>query len=253
MIDRSKIESPMPEVSAILSPDNLGSNLVVKHNYLVQACYKLNLQEQRLVLASLSKLDSRKSPLHPRNSQTSVRITAKEFAETFPIDPKKSYEELRSATNELFERRITEVNGKKVEKLRWVSKVAYHDGEGWAELTFSPDILPLLTLLQNKFTKYNLQRVAGLRSQYSIRIFEMCAQFAGTGMLRIEIADLIKRLDLPYTRYNDIVRRVIDPAVAELKAKSNLDISWKPIKEGRINKTIEFVFSEAAQAALPLA
>ncbi|BAN36833.1 plasmid replication protein (plasmid) [Sulfuricella denitrificans skB26] len=231
----------------------LTDNIVAKSNALVRASYKLNLQEQRLVLAAISKLDSRRPFSTPKHSQTSVRISAVEFGATFGIDKRKAYEELKEATNELFERRITEVNGKQTTKMRWVSKVQYHDGEGWAELTFSMDVLPLLTLLREKFTTYSLQRVAGLRSTYSIRIFEMLAQFSSTGLLRIDLADLIRQLDLPYVRYADVARRVIKPAVEELQVKSNLEIEWRSIKEGRAVKSIEFRFREAIQGKLDLA
>lgn len=240
------------DVEVLPEETGLLNNLVSKSNSLVRASYKLLLQEQRLVLAAISKLDSRKSHMTPRNNQTKVRITAIEFANTFGIDRRKAYEELREATNELFERKITEIDGKKTTKARWVSKVQYHDGEGWAELTFAEDIMPMLTLLREKFTTYRLQQVAGLRSVYSIRVFELLAQFMNTGLLRISIADLVSQLDLPYTRYVDIVRRVIQPAVDELQAKSSLEIEWRPIKEGRAVKTIEFVFREAAQKSLDL-
>ena len=229
---------------------SLVDNNVSKSNSLVRASYKLNLQEQRLVLAAISKLDSRKSYMHPRNDQTRVRISALEFAETFGIDRRKAYEELKQATNELFERKITEINGKQTTKMRWVSKVVYHDGEGWAELVFSQDVLPLLTLLRAQFTSYKLKQVASLRSTYSIRIFEMLAQFSNTGVLWITLDDMIRQLDLPYSRYADIARRVIKPAVDELTAKSNIEITWKPHKEGRAVKTIEFRFQEAAQQKL---
>lgn len=241
--------------SAVIPADderNLANNIVSKSNVLVRASFKLTLQEQRLVLLAISKLDSRKSHMTPRNSQTQVRITAIEFAETFGIDRKKAYEELRAATDELFERKIVEIDGKKTDKLRWVSRATYHSGEGWADISLSPDILPMLTLLRQKFTTYKLQKVAGLRSTYSIRIFELCAQFTSTGLLRIDLDELIRLLDLPYRRYSDIVRRVITPAIDELRAKSNLDIEWRAIKQGRAVKTIEFTFEESVQGKLPL-
>lgn len=240
------------EIAQVKVDRSLAGNIVGKSNLLVRASFKLSLQEQRLILLAISKLDSRRSHLTPRNSQTCVRITAIEFAETFGIDPKKAYEELQVATDDLFERKIVEIDGKKTDKMRWVSRAKYHSGEGWAEITLFSDLLPMLTLLKNNFTKYKLQRVAGLRSTYSIRIFELCAQFKDTGILRITLDEFITVLDLPYTRYTDIVRRVITPAVEELRAKSNLDIEWRPIKEGRGVKTLEFTFQEAAQTKLPL-
>lgn len=244
----------MDLVTVEQSPENEGllDNLVTKSNVLVRACYRLNLQEQRLVLAGISKLDSRKSRHTHRNNSAKVRIDAIEFAETFGIDKRKAYEELKEATNALYERDIKEINGKRTNRQRWVSRATYHDGEGWAELTFAEDIVPYLTLLREKFTSYRLRRVANLRSVYSIRIFEMLAQFATTGILRISVEDLTKELDLPYVRYVDVVRRVIEPAVVELRAKSNMDIEWRPIKDGRSVKTIEFLFREAVQKKLDL-
>ncbi len=134
------------------------------------------------------------SHMTPRNNQTRVRITALEFAETFGISKKKAYEELKEATDELIERKITEVNGKVTDKMRWVSRATYHSGEGWAEVTLAPEVMPMLTLLREKFTSYRLKRVAGLRSIYSIRLFELCAQFSKTGLLRIDLDEFIREI-----------------------------------------------------------
>ncbi len=244
-------DQPLAPVVAT-DADSLADNIVSKSNSLVRASYRLTLQEQRLILLSISKLDSRRSHISPRNDQARVRITAAEFAETFGIDRKKAYEELKEATDQLFERKIIEIDGKKTDKLRWVQRVTYHDGEGWAEVQLSQDVLPMLTLLREKFTSYRVKRVAGLRSAYSYRLFELLSQFSATGLLRIDLAELITVMQLPYDRYIDIARRVIEPSVKELRAKSNLEIEWRPIKEGRAVKSLEFKFNEAAQGKLDL-
>ena len=228
----------------------LQNNIVAKSNVLIRASYTLSLQEQRLVLAAMSKLDSRRLGITPSSDQSKIRVTAAEFGETYGIDPRKAYEELREATNHLYERSINEIAGKKTTKLRWVDLATYHDGEGWTEVRFTPAVLPLLTLLREKFTSYRLQQVANLRGKYSIRIFEMLAQFSSTGLMRITLEDLVSALQLPYERYADIARRVIEPAVEELTAKSNLDINWRGLKVGKAYKAVEFTFKEQAQKKL---
>lgn len=243
-IEQSLIESAINSLS-------LSENLVSKSNALIRASYKLSLQEQRLILAAISKIDSRKLNYYPgKPSQATVHVSAQEFAETFDISPKKAYEELKESTENLFERKITEIDGKKTTKMRWVSKVTYHDGQGWAELTFSNDIIPHLTFLREKFTSYKLNRVTGLKSGYSVRVFELCVQYQATGMLRITLEDFINDLNLPYTRFSDIKRRVIEPAVIELKAKSNMDITWRTITQRRRVSSLEFKFTEAVQGKL---
>ena len=228
-------------------------HLVVKSNSLIQASYKLSLNEQRLVLLAVSGLNSKRVATRPGFNQVEgVKITAAEFGEAWNLPMNKAYEALRDATNELYERSIVEIKGKRTTKGRWVSRVAYHDGEGWAELSFSPDITPHLTSLGKNFTQYRLGQVANLRSTYSVRLFEWCIQFVDNGWLTITLDDLVQRLGIAYTRYVDIRRYVIEPAVAELQAKSNLDIQWAPVKEGRSVKSIRFTFKEQDQRKLDL-
>lgn len=229
------------------------NNLVVKSNALVQASYKLSLNEQRLILLAVSGLHSQRPGVRPGFNQVDgIRISADEFAEAFNLPSNKAYEALKEATNDLYERSIFEISGKSVSKMRWVSAVKYHDGEGWAVLSFTPHVTPHLTSLSGKFTEYRLGQVANLRSTYAIRIFEWCVQFADNGWLHIELPDLVKRLGVNYIRFVDIRRKIIDPAIAELRAKSNLHIDWKPVKVGRKVTAIRFEFREAEQGKLDL-
>lgn len=228
-------------------------HLVVKSNALIQASYKLSLNEQRLILLAVAGLNSKRPGYRPGFNQVDgIKITAAEFAEAWKLSPKDAYTALRDATNEIYERSIVEVKGKRVTKDRWVSRVAYHDGEGWAELSFSPHIVPHLTSLGRDFTEYRLGQVANLRSTYAVRLFEWCIQFVDNGWLVVSVDDLVQRLGVAYSRYTDIRRKVIDPAVSELQAKSNLDIKWEPVKEGRTVKAIRFTFKEQNQGKLDL-
>ena len=228
-------------------------HLVVKSNSLIQASYKLSLNEQRLILLAVAGLNSKRPSHRPGFNQVDgIRITAEEFREAWNLSSKDAYTALKDATNELYERSIVEIKGKRTTKDRWVSRVAYHDGEGWAELSFSPHIAPHLTSLGNNFTEYRLGQVANLRSTYAVRLFEWCIQFVDNGWLVISLDDLTQRLGVGYKLYNDIRRKVIEPAVKELQAKSNLDIKWEPIKEGRSVKSIRFTFKECVQQKLDI-
>ena len=233
-----------------MSPQN---NLVVKSNPLVTASYRLTLNEQRLVLLGVSMLDSRRPGIRPGfNQYEGIKITAQDYAEAFHLDMRKAYEELREATLQLFERSLVQVEGKKTIKDRWVSRVAYHDGEGWAELSFSHHLLPHLTSLDHDFTKYRLGQVANLRSTYAVRLFEWCVRFRDQGWMVVTLDDIRKRLGIDYVRYADLRRKVIDPAVSELKAKSNLEIDWEPVRKGRAVVAVRFVFKEQEQGKLDL-
>lgn len=228
-------------------------HLIVKSNALNIACYKLTLNEQRLVLLAIAGLNSRRPGTRPGFNQVEgIRITAGEFGEAWKLGPKDAYKALKEATLDLYERSITELNGKRVSKSRWVLRVEYHDGEGWAELSFSPFVVPHLTSIGKEFTEYRLGQISGIRSTYAIRIFEWCVQFSSTGILVVSLDELIKRLELKYKLYNDVRRFVLEPAITELQTKSNLKISWEPIKEGRAVKSVRFTFKEDEQGRLEI-
>ena len=225
---------------------------VSKSNALVDASYHLTLNEQRLILACIAQIDSRKGRL-PRDNV--FMLCADDFAGIFGITVDQAYEALQEASATLYERDIrTLENGKYKTRFRWVYFVQYRDGEGCVKLGFSPNVGPHLIGLRKRFTSYQLQALASVRTAYAIRLFEMLMQFKETGLLRINVDDFKERLRLEgkYPRFSDLKRRVIDPAVLELRERSNLQLEWLPIRKGRSVVTIEFRFCEDPQRRLDL-
>lgn len=214
--------------------------IVTKANALIQASYRLNLNEQRLVLCCVAQLDGRK-PL-PKDNLFTVNVT--DFAEMFSLDPKNAYRDLEDAANSLYERDIRTYDGKARERFRWVSYVKYENGESRVTLRFSYDIAPYLSLLRERFTSYQLEQIAHLRSIYAIRLFEFLMQYKKTGRLVVLLQDFKAWLELEqqYDRFSNLKARVIDPAVQELREKNRLDIQWKAIKKGRSVERLEFTF-----------
>lgn len=216
--------------------------VITKHNDLIEAGYKLTLNEQRLVLFCIAQIDSRK-PLPKDNSFT---IPAQEFAKTFDMDGKNVYREIGEAAKLLAERWIKTYDGKYKKKFRWVYGIQYHDSEGKVTLGFSPWVTPYLSKLHKQFTSYKLKEISGLKHVYSIRLLEFLTQFKATGKFIIDLDTFRERLGLreDYKRFYDLKRRVIEPAVKELKEKSNFLIKWKSIKgsRGKGIKQLEFIF-----------
>lgn len=216
--------------------------VITRHNSLIEGCYKLTLNEQRLLYLCITQLDPRK-PLPKDNSFT---VTAEQFSQIFNIDKANVYKQLEEASKDLAERWLRTNDGKYREQFRWVFGVRYHDDKGKVTLGFSPWVVPYLTSLQKQFTSLKLSQVASLKSIYSIRLLEFLIQFKSTGKFIIELNRFKERLGIEneYKRFYDLKKRVIDVAVKELREKSNLMVDWKSIKSGKIIKQLEFVFSE---------
>jgi plasmid replication initiation protein len=217
-------------------------NLTIKKsNHLIEAGYRLTLEEQRLMLACISKIKK------DEDVPNEITVTASNYAAIFGMQLRHAYAQLKTATNALYERdiKIYDVTNDISNRLRWVYKVKYHDKKGRATLSFSPDIRPYLSQLKGHFTSYQLRSIANLKSVYSIRIYELLMQFKSTGERLLTIKDLRLILEIKndkYLKYSDLRRWVIEPAVRELKEKTELIIEWGAIKSGKKVSSVRFVF-----------
>lgn len=218
--------------------------LVTKSNHLIEAGYRLSLNEQRLVLTAISRLDGRK----PMPRDNDFTITAQEFSSMFGLPIKQAYESLENAASRLYEQDIKTYDGKHKtrERFRWVDGVKYWDGEGKVTLSFSNKIIPYLTLLHTQLTSYDLKQISSLTSSYSIRFYELMIQFKSTKERWIKLDTLKERLELQdqYSRFFDFKKRIIDPAITEVNNSTNLIITWDTVKKGRVITGLKFDIRE---------
>lgn len=232
-------------------------------NALTRAGHGLTLAEKRIVATAVSKLDSRRA-LAP-GEVPKTRITAAEYAETFDVDPATAYQQLQVAAKQLYGRSITfyeaahRRKGKALEptkvQMRWVGRATYQKGEGWVELAWWPELLPHLMGLKKQFTSYKLAQASALRSTYSWKLLELLMRFETEGWAEYSTEDFAAAMDATEKQranFNNIKRRIIEPAVNELVEKDGWIIAWEPKKKGRKVAAIRFTFSRNPQQRLPL-
>ncbi len=217
---------------------------IAKANYLVEASYSLTLQEQRLILACLSKIDAR------NEIPKAIELTASEYSSLMSIDIKNAHRELYKAADKLYDRSIVVADPEKTEEFRWVQKkVKYSKGEGRIKLFWSEDVLVYISQLKRRFTSYRLSDVAQLNTSYAIRLYELLMQFNSTKERHISLPKLREFFQLQdkYPLFRDFNKRVIKPSVKEINNSSNLDVLYSTIKEGRNVIGLHFDFQEKKQ------
>ena len=220
---------------------------VSKSNYLVEASYNLTLQEQRLVLACLSRIDSRGT------ASKEASILASDYADMMRIDIKNAHRELYKAADKLYERSIIVSDPEKTEEFRWIQKKAiYHTGEGRVTFTWSDDVLIYISQLKRRFTTYRLNDVARLSSSYAIRLYELLMQFNATKDRKINLDDFksLFNLENKYPLFRDLNKWVIKPAVKEINSSSNLVVYYSTVKKGRNVVALQFDFQENQQMTM---
>ncbi len=217
--------------------------LVVKDNQLLEASSPLSLDEYRLIVSAIAKVDPRKKLVAKK-----ITITALEYAENWGLDPKTAYLQLKKAAEKLYQQSIVFDRHNINDEFRWIQrKSIYKRGTGQITITFADDILPYLTDLQRNFTWYHLRHVRHLRSTHSVRLYELLMRHfdkdKGIGFRRFaNLEDFRFLMDIAgkYDEYKNLRKRVIDPAVKELCTHTNLEVNYESLKRGRRITGLEF-------------
>lgn len=222
--------------------------VVCKSNALVEAAYRLTVQEQRIVLACIAQV-RRDEPV---TDEVMYSVSAEDIANMAGIPIESTYTKLREAALRLKRREVRFAyqpnGGKNKPRTRitgWVQTIDYVDGEGRIELRFSKDMLPYLTELSREFTKYALADVAKMDSSHAIRLYELLIQWGNAGERVIAVDDLRRWLQLEerYPLMADLRRWVVEPAVIQINEHSPLQVTWEARKTGRKITDLAFTFA----------
>lgn len=224
--------------------------VVYKANQVVEASYRLSLNELRVVLACIGQVQSKEALL----VTDEFELSAKDFAEFFFISNDRAYHALLEVTESLFNRYVVvdnpDVNRPKIKrlKMRWISSIKYLTDDGKVILRFSQDMLPFLSDLKGSFTKYDIEHIGKMTCIYAIRLYELLMQWKTTGKREIELDWLKKQFQIEglYPDMHNFKKRIIEPAVKDINTHSNYQVSWTQRKTGRLVTHLTFIFGEKA-------
>lgn len=215
---------------------------VIQHNNLIEAKYRLTLQEKRLLLWLVSQVDSTDNDF----KEHLLNIT--EFAEMVNIRGDRLYSELQAITRRLMQRIITirPVNENRLIQVAWLGAVDYKFEKGIVALSFHPHLKPFMIELKKNFTTFKLSDVIGLKSVHAIRIFELLKQYEEIGKRTIYLQELREFCGInqsQYQRFNDFKRYILEIAKREINFRTPIFIEYEEIKSSRKVTEINFLIS----------
>ena len=224
--------------------------LVVKDNALINASYNLDLVEQRLILLAI--VEARESG-KGINANDPLTVQAESYINQFGVHRNTAYQALKDACNDLFARqfsyqKINERGNIENYRSRWVSEIGYVDNEAVVKLIFAPAIVPLITRLEEHFTKYELQQVSNLSSAYAVRLYELLIAWRSTGSTPIiELSDFRQRigvLDTEYKRMERFKTSVLELAIKQINEHTDITVKYEQHKRGRSISGFSFTFKQ---------
>ena len=231
--------------------------LVVKSNELIRASYTLSTVEQRIILMSI--ITARDiSDITP---DTLCRIKVTDYAELYEVSPQTAYEALKEAAEVMFNRRVTiqiydDVLKKKVPlAVRWLSGMNYLQQEGIVTVRFSKELIEHITEVYENFTKYKIENIANLSSQYAIRLYELLVSWRTAGKTPVfELQEFRSQLGLEpneYDRIQNFKQRVLDNALEQVNENTDITASYEQHKAGRTITGFSFTIKAKKKKAEP--
>jgi plasmid replication initiation protein len=231
------------------------NGLVVKDNALINASYNLELTEQRLIMLAIINARELGQGI---TADSKLEIHASDYAKLFNVSADASYKALKEAVNNLFNRQFSYTAEYKrtgkvgIVRSRWVSRIFYVDDLALLEITFAPDVVPLITRLEEHFTKYEAKQVAHLTSKYAIRLYELLIAWREVGKTPIfELQQLRKNLGVEgdeYQRMHHFKSRVLETAITQINEHTDIKATYDQHKQGRTITGFSFKFKQKQQA-----
>lgn len=214
--------------------------VVVKANSLIEASYRLSIDEVRILALTIGTMD-------PKSNQKVFDFTVADFVREFPeISMDNAYKQIQSAIKRIYDRSVRTEDKNRVTEFRWVSSRTYFKKEGRFRIAMTDEVMPYLTQLKGQFTQYQLKNIAYFNSIHSIRIYELITQYRSVGSREITIDKLKEWLQVAdnYPRWDNFKNRVLTPAITEINERSDLIVEVEQIKRGRSIHALHFTIKQ---------
>lgn len=215
------------------------SYMVVKRNDMIQkARHNLDLQGQKILLYLISRVK-------PNDTDFIMQeFSIMDFCRVCGIDGDngKNYRDIKKALKKIRDRSIwvTDENGNEF-TFAWINDVEIVRRSGTIKVELSKRLKPYLIELQENFTRYELLYTLAMRSQYSIRLYELLKSYQYKKTVTFDFAEFKRLLYAEkYVFVGDIRKRVLVPAVREINELTDITVSCEFETTGKRFSAITF-------------
>ena len=242
------------------------NDLVTKSNQIVQKSrYNFSVAEQRAIAYICSLI----GPVEKEDDsefQLEYTFNILEYARICGIEQGgRFYNEVKAILKNLHDKSmwLTLPDGSET-TVSWLAKATISSKSGLAKIELDKDLVPYLFDLKNKFLSYGLKNILNMKSQYSIRMYELLRSHHDMRIGQTDKRTAIERegspqkttwtLDLDelkkilmvdkiktYDNFKDFRKKVLEVAQKEINELTDTNIYFEPITKGR--KVVKIKFS----------
>ena len=226
--------------------------IVRKSNDLIQnAMYSLTLSQQKLMLHIFAMIKPSDTEL-PR-----YEMSIYEFLKLCGVDPHNGsmYKQVKKNIEDIANAKVQWIRlagTQKITMFRWLSSATIDEGTGKIVLTLDQSLKPHLIQLKEFYTTMNITYTLPMKSQYSIKIYELCKSYQNLYLekkkkgepLVWSIETLKKQVDCNASNWAHVRRTVLDKAKSEINGKTDILFDYAVYEKDRQRVIASSVTSE---------
>jgi plasmid replication initiation protein len=242
VIKNAELKKQLKKKTKKKKEDVPSSVVVFQHNNLVEARYSLTLQEKRLILWLISKIQPDEEDFKKHE------LSVQEFMNLMELKGKGNYKELQKITLGLMKKVlvIKKPDEKTLTQVNWINYAHYEEGTGRIELAFSDVMKPFLLHLKSQFTAIEVTDLMQFKSIHAIRIYELLKQYQDIGERILSIEEIKECCGVKdkLNTYPNFEKKLLFISQREINKKSDISFDFERIKKGRKIVAIKFILSK---------
>lgn len=200
---------------------------VTQSNELINMKHDLTLDEYRIIRCVISLIQ-------PNDEEfKSVAIKVKNLADMIGIENKNYYKQVQDAV-ESIHRKVAvfkDPKNKYYKHYSWVDSATYIKGSGIIIIKLADDMKEHLIGLTENYTSYKLQYTLPLKSEYSIRLYEILYSLFKKKIYEKEISikelRFLLNIENKLEKISHFKKRVLDKAQEELEKYTNIKFEYR--------------------------
>lgn len=215
--------------------------LTIKANNLIRSRYKLSALEQKALNFMISQI----KPDDDLMSEKQFNI--KDFCLVCGIDAEggANYKYIKNMLKNIADKSVYIPTEEGETLIRWLSTVDINRNSGTVSYKFFERVIPFIHHLQEKFTQFELINTLAMKSQYSIRLYELLKSYESLSVYSVTLEEFKKILSVDkYKRYPDFRRFVLETAVREINEYTDIKVECIPIKQSRKVAILKFYITK---------
>jgi len=211
--------------------------LIIKSNKIIEARYKLNPIETKIIMILISLIDRKDSDFK------GYKLKVKDVADLIGLKSTNKYSRLKEITGKLGKKGLEIQEDDGLLQVGWLSSTKYYK-DGMIKFSFDPQLKPYLLELKGNFTSYLLKNILSLENEHSPRIYALLKQYESIGKRSIELKELRVILgieEFQYKLYGDFKRYVLKVSQKDIERNTDIKFEFKEVKTGRKVTSIVFI------------